>query len=239
MPLRPIKGHPGRFLDTASGQVLNIAEYREDDKYDTIFLPGADPNTPSVPGPVIAFGSQFIFFRDITAKRPIDCNFTQTSRLSAGEEMVVDRIGIYPRTSISGMGEALDVSLILPYEIPSVRSNDIMRVAENAFFRVEVNNILLTEGPAYKYPSGYGISGFSLDTPNFNIGVPSTAAAAKLVKTQSLTSRHEVIGYFIFHNHDWITQEPDGPESVQPITLFMPMLVTAFLHGLIKSAVNK
>ncbi len=36
--LKPIKGHPGRFLDTASGQVLNISEYREDDKYDTIVI---------------------------------------------------------------------------------------------------------------------------------------------------------------------------------------------------------
>lgn len=34
--LKPIKGNPGRFLDDSTGQVLNIAEYREDDKYDSI-----------------------------------------------------------------------------------------------------------------------------------------------------------------------------------------------------------
>lgn len=226
--LKPIKGQPGRFLDTNTGSVLNIAEYREDDKYDTIFIPG---------GVDITFGTQFIFFRDITSKRPIDCNFTQQSRLSAGEEMVIDRIGLYPRHTISSGG----------YAMPSGLDLDIVRIAENGFFRVEVNQILLSEGPAYKYASGYGINGFP--TPNaagtantIGIGVPSTAAAAKLVKTQVLTNKYEVIGYLIFHNHDWILDEPDCPISaVAPLNLNATdgVLVTAFLHGLIKSAVNK
>jgi len=207
-------------LDTASGQVLNIAEYREDDKYDTIFLSSEDP---------IEFGSQYVFFRDINAKRPIDCNFTQTSRLSAGEEMVVDRVGLYPRHGISGHTMSDNA--------------DVIRIIENAFFRVNVNSILLTEGPAFKYPSGYGLGGYPAPaTENtIGIGVPSTAAAAKLVKTQTLTSRHEVIGYFIFHNHDWILNEPHVAmiTEVTPITLTTYMLVTAFLHGLIKSAVSK
>ena len=224
MPLKPIKGHPGRFLDTASGQVLNIAEYREDDKYDTIFLSAEEE---------IEFGSQYVFFRDITTKRPIDCNFTQPSRLSAGEQMVVDRVGLYPRHVISGQ---------------EVSSNaDLIRVIENAFFRVNVNSILLTEGPAFKYPSGYGLGGYPAPGVDntIGIGVPSTAAAAKLVKTQTLTSRHEVIGYFIFHNHDWILNEPHVTATeITSIQLTqgegqLGMLVTAFLHGLIKSAVSK
>jgi len=224
--LKPIKGHPGRYLDTSSGQVLNIAEYREDDKYDTIFIPSAI---------ALDFGKQFIFFRDIMQKRPIDTNFTQPSRLSAGEEMVVDRVGLYVRHVISGF--------------EPITSLDIVRLAENGFFRVEVNSILLTEGPMYKYPSGYGMSG-GFDEENsvtVGIGVPSTAAAAKLVKTQTLTSRHEVIGYLIFHNHDWILSEANiGLSSVTPIQLSddgdyhtAGAMVTAFLHGLIKSAVSK
>lgn len=225
MPLKPIKGHPGRFLDTASGQVLNIAEYREDDKYDTIFLSAEQE---------IEFGSQYVFFRDITTKRPIDCNFTQPSRLSAGEEMVVDRVGLYPRHVISGQ----EVS----------PSTDLARVIENAFFRVNVNSILLTEGPAFKYPSGYGMGGYpevGAVAGTVGIGVPSTAAAAKLVKTQTLTSRHEVIGYFIFHNHDWILNEPHVSASeITSLSLttgegYLGMLITAFLHGLIKAAVSK
>jgi len=225
--LKPIKGNPGRFLDTASGQVLNIAEYREDDKYDSIYLPGADDGSIT-----IDFGAQYIFFRDIMTKRPIDTNFTQPSRLSAGEEMVVDRIGLYPRHCISSGGEIVDDDI----------ASDIVRVVENGFFRVNVNSILLAEGPAFKFPSGYGIGGYSHDTPSTGIGVPSTAAAAKLVKTQVLTSRHEVVGYLIFHDHDWILSEAKCPATaIHPLYLLGEpgMIVTAFLHGLIKSAVNK
>jgi hypothetical protein len=218
--LKPIKGQPGRFLDTASGQVLNIAEYREDDKYDSIFLPS---------GHDIDFGSQFVFFRDVAAKRPVDCNFTQPSRLSAGEEMVIDRVGLYPRHAISG-------------HYVDQTGMDFLRVIDSSFFRVDVNQLLLTEGPSFKFPSGYGIGGYSPSTPNFNVGVPSTAAAAKLVKTQTLTSRHEVIGYLIFHNRDWILNEPNCPiEAVDPISLSTEpgMIITAFLHGLLKTAASK
>lgn len=219
MPLKPIKGNPGRFLDTATGQVLNIAEYREDDKYDSIFLPDT----------TIEYGSQYIFFRDISQKRPIDTNFTQTSRLSAGEEMVVDRVGLYVRHVIGGSYANSGLEQLL--------------IIENAFFRVEVNQLLLIEGPAFKFPSGYGVGGYSADDSvnNYGIGVPSTAAAAKLVKSQTLTSKHEVNGYLVFYNRDWITNEPDGPDHVDSIVLSTApgTIVTAFLHGLIKAAVSK
>ena len=38
MSLRPIKGRPGKFLDTGTGKVLDISDYREDDKFDTIVI---------------------------------------------------------------------------------------------------------------------------------------------------------------------------------------------------------
>jgi hypothetical protein len=220
MALKPIKGQPGRFLDTGSGQVLNIAEYREDDKYDSIFISSEV---------AIEFGSQYIFFRDIAQKRPVDCNFTQPSRLSMGEEMVVDRVGLYPRHVISG------------HEVDST-GVDFLRVIESSFFRVDVNALLLIEGPAFKFPSGYGVGGYSPSTPNFGVGVPSTAAAAKLVKTQTLTSKHEMVGYLIFQNRDWILSEPNvSLASITPIQLVTEpgMTVTAFLHGLIKTAASK
>lgn len=226
--MKPIRGQPGRFIDTATGQILNIAEYREDDKYDSVFLPASVIGDGSDVD--IAFGSQYVFFRDIVNKRPIDCNFTQPSRLSAGEEMVVDRIGLYPRHCISSGGET------------DKGDPDIVRIAENGYFKVNVNSMLLAEGPAFKFPSGYGISGHAEETSSLGIGVPSTAAAAKLVKTQTLTARHEVIGYLTFQDHDWILKEVDCPITTVP-PLFLTgapgVIVTAFLHGLIKSAVNK
>jgi len=223
--LKPIKGHPGRFLDTGSGTVLNIAEYREDDKYDTILI-------PSAPG-VVDFGTQFIFFRDIMQKRPIDTNFTQPVRLSAGEQMIVDRVGLWIRDT---MGTDED----------GIVASDKLMVASCGFLRVEVNQKLLIEGPGIKFPSGYGMAGFE-GTGNYGntvgIGVPSTAAAAKLVKTQALTSRHEVIGYLTFYNRDWMLAEAGidltliDPPVITTAEAGIP--VTCFLHGLIKSAVSK
>ncbi len=81
MALRPIKGEPGKFLDTVSGEVLDISDYREDDKYDTTFIAA---------GAVVA-GTQLIFFRDIQNKREIDTSFTQVSRLIAREEVIAER----------------------------------------------------------------------------------------------------------------------------------------------------
>jgi len=218
MGLKPIKGHPGRFLDTGSGQVLNIAEYREDDKYDTILIPG-DENP-------IEYGRQFVFFRDIMQKRPIDSNFTQPSRLPAGEQMVIDRIGLNVRSCI---GEDI------------AQTSDVKQIADCGFLRVEVNQLLLLEGPGIKFGSGYGLSGFDFVDGNLNIGVPSTAAAAKLVKTQTITNRHEMLGYFTFYNRDWMLNEPDVAVTEIPniVLLADGVALTCFLHGLIKAAVNK
>jgi hypothetical protein len=38
--LYPIEGQPGLFRDAATGQVVNIREFRESDKYDTIVVAG-------------------------------------------------------------------------------------------------------------------------------------------------------------------------------------------------------
>lgn len=238
--LKPIKGQPGRFLETDSGQVLNIAEYREDDKYDTIFIPGGGVRMG--PGTVLPFGTRFTFFRDILTKHQIDTNFTLQSRVSAGEEMIIDRIGIYPHHLISGNKQEYNSVEGPPAIPPNILAADIIRIIENGYFRVDVNSQLLAEGPMFKFASGYGISGHSHHQNCLGVGTPSNVAAAKLVKTQILTKRHEILGYLIFHDHDWILDETDCPVSeIVPIYIatIPGILVTAFLHGLIKSAVSK
>ena len=134
MALRPIKGRPGKFLDTSSGKVLDISDYREDDKYDSVAIPAG----------TIAAGTELVFYRDIQNKRAVDTNFSQTSRLSAGEEMIIDRVGLAIRLATGN---------ILP--TPA----DIKRIVENSFYRVEINRLLLIEGPAIKFPTGYGLWG--------------------------------------------------------------------------------
>jgi hypothetical protein len=221
MALRPLKGQPGKFLDTSSGKILDISEFREDDKYDTVIIP---------PGAISA-GNEFIFFRDIQGKRPIDTNFTQTSRLSAGEEMVVERVGATMRLATGNL---------IP--VPA----DYKRISDDAHLRVTVNQLLLIEGPLVKFPSGYGLSGQTQETDAgiVSIGVPSTAAASKLIKTQMLTNKHEVEGNMTFFNRSWAA--PVFAAAVPPIplenlmpTIETPIFVTLWLHGLVKAAVSK
>ena len=222
MALKPIKGHPGRFLDTSSGKVLNISEYREDDKFDTICIYGDAKEQ-------ITEGKQYVFFRDIERKQKVDTNFTQPSRLSAGEQMVCDRVG----TSIeAAVGDDI------------VNDSDFVKVAANAHFLVNVNGILLTEGPMITYAAGYGYSGVG-DTSLglgavMNIGIPSPAAVTRLLKTQTLTEQHEIIGYLTFYDRNWADWTKGTPLEISMPEFEGPFIfVKAWLHGLLKVAVNK
>jgi hypothetical protein len=225
--LKPIKGQPGRFLETGSGQVLNISEYREDDKYDTIVIYREDIDP-------ITDGKQFVFFRDIERKLPIDTNFTQPVRLSMGEEMVLDRVGL---------------SIDLYMGSSEVNNADFAQVLYNGHLRVNVNNLLLTEGPAIKFGCGYGLTGPGIYPDNsvfvggffVNIGIPSQAAVPKLLRTQTLTEKHEIIGYYTFFSRRWADWKLGTPVPVPQLelekSLFIP--VKCWLHGLLKVAVNK
>ncbi len=212
MALKPLKGKPGKFLDTTTGRTIDISDFIESDKYDTIIIPA---------GPILA-GTIFTFFRDVAAKRPIDTNFSQQSRLSAGEELLIDRIGV-------ALPQATGNLLPPPA--------DTKRVAEDGFIRFEVNRLLLNEGPIVKFPAGYGLAGNDPGLGNLTVGVASTAAAAKLVKTQLVTSAHEVQATLTFFDRDWTLGALAALDRMP--TLTTPMFVKAYLHGLIKLAVSK
>jgi hypothetical protein len=205
MALRPIKGRPGKFLETGTGQVIDISDYREDDKYDTVALPTG----------AVTAGQELILFRDVANKRDIDTNFSQQSRLSAGEEMIIDRVGL-------------------------TAPSDIKKLAECAFYRVEVNRLLLIEGPAIKFPSGYGLYGNTVENNQgiVSIGVPATASAAKLIKTQLITASHEVQGFLRFLDRNWAATEVPVVADRLPV-FATPLFVTGWLHGLIKTASTK
>jgi len=212
--LKPIKGHPGRFLDIGTGKVLNISEYREDDKYDTVMVWDNDGSQP------LPSGRQFIFFRDVTKKKPLDTNFSQPSKLNAGETMIIDRVGIYVRQA-AGAAVPTPTSAL-----------DAIYVAENAHLRIEMNKLLLTEGPVIKYPSGYGFS------VAYNIGFPATGMTTKMMRTQFMGPRHDIIGYLTFYDRDvWMKQFI--PAGIGMPTFSVPVLVVCFLHGLIKTAVSR
>jgi hypothetical protein len=221
MALQPIEGQPGLFRDTDTNQVVNIRDFRESDKYDSVIIP---------PQETISTGTEIIFFADIQGKRDTDTNFKTQRKLSAGESMVLDRIGLYFRLAVGN-------------SITSGR--DVMKVVENCFYSLRINEILQDEGPAIKFPSGYGLYGSTTENnlSIVSVGVPATASASRLIKKQMLNQNHELNGLMRFDARTWTNApNPAGFDNtvqvVQP-ELQTAIIITNFLHGLVRAAVTK
>jgi len=213
MPLVPIEGQPGLFRDSDSGEIANIRDFRETDVYDTVLIPAG----------AITAGTEFIFFQNIQNKREVDTNIKTPRKLSAGESMVLDRIGLYFRLA---SGDIITVP------------RDAKKISENSFYKLNINSILQESGPAVKFPSGYGWYGTTTenDAGIFSLGVPATASAARLVKKQLLNQNHELEGTLTFNQRTWLAA--DLGDDVEPVTE-QPVLVTNYLHGLVRAAVTK
>ena len=221
MALQPIEGQPGLFRDSDTGQIVNIRDFREGDKYDSIIIPNNE---------TVQTGTECIFFSDIQGKRTTDTNFATQRKLSAGESMVLDRIGLYFCTSV---GDSI------------TSGRDIMKIVENCYYKLTINDILQDEGPAIKFPSGYGLYGNTTEnnTSIMALGVPATASAARLIKKQMLNQNHELNGLLRFDARTW-TAAPNPAGFSTPVVVVQPKLDTPliirnFLHGLIRSAVTK
>lgn len=233
MALQPIEGQPGLFreVDDAGnpvGPVINIRDFREGDKYDTIAIPTGS----------ITAGTEFLFFQDVQNKRLLDTNLKTPSKLSAGESMVLDRIGLYVRSAAG-----------LAYPPPQ----DIKTVFDCAYYKLEINGILQDEGPAVKFPSGYGLYGQTNESGQgiVSAGVPATASASRMVKKQLLNQNHELQGTLQFSQRPWLTSGSSPtftaagivPEITVQAATAEPtdaaVLVVNFLHGLIRAAVTK
>jgi len=221
MALQPIEGQPGLFRDSDTGQIVNIRDFREGDKYDSIVIPNNE---------TVQTGTECIFFSDIQGKRTTDTNFATQRKLSAGESMVLDRIGLYFCTSV---GDSI------------TSGRDIMKIVENCYYKLTINDILQDEGPAIKFPSGYGLYGNTTEnnTSIMALGVPATASAARLIKKQMLNQNHELNGLLRFDARTW-TAAPNPAGFSTPVVVVQPKLDTPliirnFLHGLIRSAVTK
>jgi hypothetical protein len=212
MALRPIKGEPGKFLDTVSGEVLDISDYREDDKFDTVILPA---------GAVAANTILRFFSENIGTKRLIDTNIKQIRQLSAGEEMIVDRVGVSIPLAVGNL---------------TPQPADVKKVAENGYVKFTVNQITFCEGPLIKFPSGYGLAGNSVENAQgiVSIGVPSTVSAQKLLKTQLLTSQHQFEGEVTFFDRDWTGADLAAADRMP--TLVSAVMIKAWFHGLLKTA---
>lgn len=207
--LIPVKGKPGQFFNKLTGGVIDIVEWREDDKYDTVDFAAA----------LQTAGATSNFFRDLTNKNLIDSNFTTPRRLPAGEEMIIDRCWAYIPAAVGNV---------------TPTPSDIKKMGDNAYIKFQINRKDVAEGPLVKFPSGYGFAGNSVENNQgvVSVGVPSTAAAAKLVREQYITHDHDVDCTLQFLARTW-----DG-DVVQP-TFSAIMHVKAGFHGLVRAAATK
>jgi hypothetical protein len=227
--IEPIPGQPGLFQDPSQpGKIINIRDFREGDKYDTVAIPTGE----------ISPGTEFIFFQNFQNKREVDTNLKTPTKLSAGESMILDRIGLYVKSSTG-----------LSFPTPQ----DYKTIIDNSYYRLNINGLLQDEGPAVKFPSGYGLYGQTNESGQgvISIGVPATASASRLIRKQLLNQNHELEGKLTFFSRTWLLNAPavfPSSTSVNPRVIVQTseedpqdcgVLVMNLLHGLIRSAVSK
>ncbi|NJN63459.1 MAG: hypothetical protein HC882_00345 [Acidobacteria bacterium] len=230
MDLQPVEGQPGLFRDPQNPETIyNIRDFREGDKYDSIVIPTG----------LIDFGAEFYFFRDTQNKRNTDTNIKTPQKLSSGESMILDRIGLYVRSST---GQSFPVP------------QDYKSVLENCYYTLKINDILQDEGPAIKFPSGYGLYGNTQENGQgiVSIGVPATASAARLIKKQLLNQNHQIEGVLRYDQRPWLLAANGGvfataaslQANVTVQTQTDPpancgVVMVNLLHGLIQAASTK
>jgi len=228
--IEPIPGQPGLFRDPANPNVIiNIRDFREGDKYDSVVVPTGSQTA----------GTEFTFFNNLQGKTLMDKNINTPTKLSAGESMILDRIGLYIRSSTG-------ISFPSPQDYKSL--------VDNAYYRLNINGLLQDEGPAIKFPSGYGLYGSTQESGQgiVSIGVPATASASRLIRKQLLNQNHEISATLTFMKRDWLLSTVGGPfpsaASTQASIVVQTsgatpancgIVVVNLLHGLIRTASTK
>lgn len=207
--------NPGELYIPALGKTFKQVELREDDVYDTIEVWG----TALGSGGAIAAGREFKFFDTITNKNEQHNNLPNPGRIQSGDEVAVFRIGLHPREAI---GNTLPVF------------NDYRKVLGNGHLEVKFNRRVITTGPCIKYPSGYGMAGFSDETAAtaVSVGVPSAAGSPTLFVPQQLTDTDGIVAKLRFPDASWFT-------SYSVASLAGTLAATLFLHGVMKAPLGK
>mgnify|MGYP001579592173 CR=1 FL=1 len=201
--------NPGEVYIPALGKSFRQVELREDDVIDSI-----ETGTSTINA-----GTEYTVFRDIDNKNEQHSNMGSSKRIASGDEVAVFRIGVHLREA---QGNTLPVF------------NDYRKVLGNAILDLKFNRRLITNGPLIKYPSGYGVGGFSDETgaTAISIGVPSSAAAPTLFVPQQLTDTDDLNGKIQFKDAAWLT-------SYALPVLAGRVVVTVFLHGVMKAPLGK
>lgn len=200
---------PGEVYIPALGKSFKQVELREDDIYDTVEIASGS----------ISAGTEAIFFRDLTNKNEQHTSLGASKRIQSGDEAAIFRVGVHFREAIGNTLPAF---------------NDYRKLVGNAQLEVKFNRRLITTGPVVKYPSGYGMGGFSDETgaTAVSLGIPSAAAAPTLFVPQQLNDTDDLGGKLRFPDAAWTT-------SYGVPVLAGRAYPTLFLHGVMKAPLGK
>lgn len=207
--LRRVKNSPGRLVDVSTGEEVDLSEYYIGDRYDTeVTASGA-----------VTANTEELYFETLTNKKEIDANFVEQQRLvSTDEEMEVERLWVhYP----------------LAFGDTVVQPADIKKGAENMYFDWRLYKQLIDEGPAIKYPTGYGLYG-STNENNTGIltnGLPSLAAQPQLAQGFTIGFGTRVQVKAIWFQRTW--------DANNMATLAGKLWHKAGFHGVIREAAIK
>lgn len=200
----------GTLVIPSLGRTIKLVEWREDDFYDSV---------QQASGAATA-GTSLEVFRDLSNKNLQHTNLKTSRRIPAGSEFILARIGVVPAQAI---GNTL------------VTDDDIIKLAYAATMTFKLNDRLITEGPLYKYQSGYGVTGSTTRnaTGVVTIGVPSAAAAPVLMVAQNIADDDDLVATIDFKNNSWIAGGASMP------TFTAAVIATVNLHGFVKKPQGK
>ena len=214
----------GTLYIPALGKEIKLVEWREDDFYDTVVT-----GDVSAVAAIIAAGTSLEFFRDLANKNLQHTNLRTQRRIPAGSEFIMSRIGVLPNQAFGSV----------MVEVP-----DFVKHVYAATLTFKINDRLVSEGPLYKYQSGYGVAGqAALTTAGLalaglgnsvglpTIGVPSAAAAPNLMVAQPVMDDDDLVATIDYKSVSWATG------AVMPTVKAIG--ITLSLHGFIKKPQGK
>lgn len=203
----------GSLFIPALGKAIKLVEWREDDFYDTVVT-----GDVSAAAATVTAGTSLEFFRDLASKNLQHTNLRTSRRIPAGSEFIMSRIGVIPNQSFGNV---------------MASPTDLVKHCYAATLSFKINDRLVSEGPLYKYQSGFGITGSTTqnDTGLATIGVPSAAAAPNLMVAQPVQDDDDLVATIDYKSNSWATNAV--MPSVKAIGL------TLSLHGFIKKPQGK
>lgn len=217
----------GTLFIPALNRSIKLVEWREDDFYDTVVTGHANVGAAAA---ALSAGTTLELFRDIGNKNLQHTNFRTARRIPAGSEFIMSRIGVVPNQAFGDVIAAPEA---------------ITKLAYAATLTFKINDRLVSEGPLYKYQSGYGVTGSVTTTAAdttlglVTVGVPSAAAAPNLMVAQPVSDDDDFVATIDFRSQPWATMAGAGGAATGPMPLISGMGITVITHGFIKKPQGK